>query len=89
MGRSQGKVFKEKGISLYKDKEISTIHAKVSISSCFHGFDYYSCYYYRLNCEMVKRFSLIQKVQMEVNSMGNNYTILLFSLIMFLFIINM
>ena len=29
MGRSTGKVFKEKGISLHRDKEISTSHAKV------------------------------------------------------------
>lgn len=31
MGRSTGKLFKEKGVSLYKDKEISTTHAKVMI----------------------------------------------------------
>ena len=29
MGRSNGRHFKEKGVSLYKDKEISTTHAKV------------------------------------------------------------
>lgn len=31
MGRSTGKLFKEKGVSLYKDKEISTTHAKVEL----------------------------------------------------------
>lgn len=29
MGRSSGRHFKEKGVSLYKDKEISTTHAKI------------------------------------------------------------
>lgn len=33
IGRSTGKLFKEKGVSLYKDKEISTTHAKVEIRS--------------------------------------------------------
>eukprot|EP01039_Chlorochromonas_danica_P000085 gene84-92_t len=31
MGRSTGKLFKEKGVSLYKDKEISTTHAKIEL----------------------------------------------------------
>jgi hypothetical protein len=29
IGRSTGRLFKEKGVSLYKDKETSTTHAKV------------------------------------------------------------
>jgi len=31
IGRSTGKAFKEKGLSLYKDKEISTSHAKIDV----------------------------------------------------------
>jgi hypothetical protein len=31
MGRSTGKVFKEHGVSLHRDKEISTLHAKIEI----------------------------------------------------------
>lgn len=31
IGRSTGKHFKEKGVSLYKDKEISTTHAKIEL----------------------------------------------------------
>ena len=31
IGRSTGRHFKEKGVSLYKDKEISTTHAKVEM----------------------------------------------------------
>jgi len=37
MGRSTGKHFKEKGLSLYKDKEISTTHAKVNVLNLFHS----------------------------------------------------
>ena len=33
VGRSTGRHFKEKGVSIYKDKEISTTHAKVYIYS--------------------------------------------------------
>jgi hypothetical protein len=39
MGRSTGKVFKEKGVSLYKDKEISTTHARVRESCIFIAVD--------------------------------------------------
>lgn len=31
VGRSTGRHFKEKGVSLYKDKEISTTHAKIEL----------------------------------------------------------
>lgn len=31
MGRSTGRHFKEHGVSLYKDKEISTTHARVCL----------------------------------------------------------
>lgn len=35
IGRSTGRVFKEKGVSVYKDKEISTTHSKVgNITTC-------------------------------------------------------
>lgn len=33
IGRSTGKAFKEKGVSLYKDKEISTSHAKFEVKN--------------------------------------------------------
>jgi hypothetical protein len=33
IGRSTGKLFKEKGVSMYKDKEISTTHAKIEIKN--------------------------------------------------------
>jgi hypothetical protein len=33
MGRSTGRHFKEKGVSLYKDKEISTTHAKIEFKN--------------------------------------------------------
>jgi hypothetical protein len=33
IGRSSGKQFKEKGVSLYKDKEISTTHAKIELKN--------------------------------------------------------
>jgi pSer/pThr/pTyr-binding forkhead associated (FHA) protein len=31
IGRSTGRLFKEKGVSLYKDKEISTTHSKIEL----------------------------------------------------------
>lgn len=37
MGRSTGKLFKEKGVCLYKDKEISTTHAKVRTTPILHS----------------------------------------------------
>ena len=46
IGRSTGKAFKEKGVSLYKDKEISTTHAKV----CIYALVYY--------CISLKSFSM-------------------------------
>jgi predicted component of type VI protein secretion system len=33
IGRSTGRLFKEKGVSLYKDKEISTTHAKIELKN--------------------------------------------------------
>ena len=40
MGHSTGRLFREKGVSLYKDKEISTTHAKV-MYTYYHIFLYF------------------------------------------------
>lgn len=55
MGRSTGRLFKEKGVSLYKDKEISTTHAKVGC----HSFPllYHNFYLPRLSSRMEEYFS--------------------------------
>lgn len=69
MGRSTGKLFKEKGVSLYKDKEISTTHAKVINAGLILFFDKIDddrklFLVSRLKFETVKFFWLMQGAPM-------------------------
>ena len=73
MGRSTGKHFKEKGVSLYKDKEISTTHAKIEIrNGQLFLLDMDSTNGTQLNGEDVERMKPMKLSGGDVITMGSS-----------------